>query len=101
MTRGARAALLLLCLWPFAGEAARSAIGDGKRAHLTDEHRQFLEDVHWIITKEEESAFLELEKDYQRDAFIRPFLGVERDPPSGKTSAQRAERDATKGGFMK
>ncbi len=56
-----------------AAEAAESAKKDSRRQHLTDEHDDWLEDVHWIITKEEREVFLTLEKDYQRDAFIDKF----------------------------
>src|SRR5690606_38274046 len=41
--------------------------------------RRWLTEVEPIITEEERDAFLLLEKDYQRDAFIRRFWEV-RDP---------------------
>ena len=46
---------------------------------LPEEHRAWLEEVDAIITKEERAAFLKLEKDYQRDAFIERFWQA-RDP---------------------
>ena len=41
--------------------------------------RQFLEDADLLITKEERKAFLAIDKDYQRDAFVRAFWAA-RDP---------------------
>lgn len=46
---------------------------------LAPQFRQFLEDVDLLITKQEKKAFLALEKDYQREAFIRAFWKA-RDP---------------------
>ncbi len=40
---------------------------------LPAEYRAWLEEVDSIVTKEERAAFLKLEKDYQRDAFIERF----------------------------
>ena len=42
-------------------------------AQLPEQHRQWLLEVHWLISAEERQAFLQLEKDYQRDAFIERF----------------------------
>ncbi len=42
-------------------------------------YRQWLHEVHWLISDEERQAFLEIEKDYQRDAFIERFWRI-RDP---------------------
>lgn len=61
----------IFCLLP-AAAAARS--GD-----LPEPYRQWLEEVELLITKAEREAFLKLEKDYQRDAFIERFWQV-RDP---------------------
>src|SRR5262245_356736 len=46
---------------------------------LAEEYRAWLDEVDAIITKEERAAFLGLEKDYQRDAFIERFWQA-RDP---------------------
>ncbi len=46
---------------------------------LPEPYRQWLEVVEPLITKAEREAFLALEKDYQRDAFIERFWQV-RDP---------------------
>ncbi len=77
LASGLALVVALVLLPPAAGAPARP--GDGKLAHLTAEQREWLEDVELIITKEERSAFLELGKDYQREAFIRRFW-ESRDP---------------------
>lgn len=46
---------------------------------LPEEHRRWLEEVDVLITEGEREAFVRLEKDYQRDAFIERFWQV-RDP---------------------
>ncbi|MEM1204957.1 MAG: VWA domain-containing protein [Acidobacteriota bacterium] len=46
---------------------------------LPEHHRQWLEDVDLIISKDERRLFLTLDKDYQRDAFIEEFWKA-RDP---------------------
>ncbi len=46
---------------------------------LPEQYKTWLSDVHFIISKDEKELFLELEKDYQRDAFIERFWKV-RDP---------------------
>ena len=46
---------------------------------LPADYRAWLEEVDSIVTKEELAAFLKLEKDYQRDAFIDRSW-QERDP---------------------
>ncbi len=48
-------------------------------AELPEAYRQWLDEVEPLITKEERAAFLKLERDYQRDAFIERFWQV-RDP---------------------
>ncbi|MEM7352451.1 MAG: GWxTD domain-containing protein, partial [Acidobacteriota bacterium] len=48
-------------------------------ALLPEKYQSWLEDVFYIISKDERALFLELEKDYQRDAFIERFWKV-RDP---------------------
>src|SRR5436190_5483022 len=48
-------------------------------AALPENYRQWLEEVEILITPQEKTAFLKLEKDYQRDAFIDRFWEV-RDP---------------------
>jgi len=62
--------------------AAPPAAADYDRAErqrietLPAEYRAWLEEVELIITEEELAAFFELEKDYQRDAFIERFWRV-------------------------
>jgi VWFA-related protein len=46
---------------------------------LAEPYRQFLKSVELLMTDEEREAFLALEADYQRDAFIQRFWRV-RDP---------------------
>ncbi len=46
---------------------------------LPPQYRQWLELVDLLLSKEERRSFLELEQDYQRDAFIESFWRV-RDP---------------------
>lgn len=48
-------------------------------ANLPAQYRLWLQSVDLLITKEEKKAFLELKKDYQRDAFIERFWSF-RDP---------------------
>lgn len=49
---------------------------------LPEKYRQWLEEVDAIITDQELQSFLALEKDYQRDAYIKRFWEV-RDPYKG------------------
>ncbi|HEV7671444.1 MAG TPA: VWA domain-containing protein [Thermoanaerobaculia bacterium] len=46
---------------------------------LALQFRQFLEDVELLITRDERKAFMALDKDYQREAFVREFWKA-RDP---------------------
>ncbi len=46
---------------------------------LPEQYRKWLEDVEILITPDEKTAFLALNKDYQRDSFIERFWQV-RDP---------------------
>ena len=46
---------------------------------LSEQYRQWLQSVEFLMTDEERDAFLALEADYQRDAFIQRFWRV-RDP---------------------
>jgi len=60
-------------------------------AKLPEKYRQWLEDVDPIITDEELKSFLALEKDYQRDAFIKRFWEV-RDPLKGTARNEYQDR---------
>ncbi len=54
-------------------------------AALPEKYRQWLDDVEPIISKEEKALFLELEKDYQRDAYIERFWKArDRYPDTGR-----------------
>ncbi len=48
-------------------------------AALSEEYRAWFEEVSILLSDEEKAGFLTLEKDYQRDAFIKRFWAV-RDP---------------------
>jgi len=48
-------------------------------AKLPETYQRWLEDVELLITPEELDAFLDIEQDYQRDAFIERFWEI-RDP---------------------
>lgn len=73
------AAALLAALATLTLLAAPPAARGGAEKELPEAYRQWLAEVAPIITKEERAAFLKLEKDYQRDAFIDRFWQV-RDP---------------------
>ena len=82
MTRppAAWSALLLAALLLAPGiPAMRAAAADRDVAGLAQTYRQWLEDVRVLLSKKERRAFLALEKDYQRDAFIERFWRA-RDP---------------------
>lgn len=76
-------AVLALLGGPGAAVGADSKLGRAERKALEErlppEFRRWLTEVDPIITDEERDAFLALDKDYQRDAFIRRFWEV-RDP---------------------
>jgi VWFA-related protein len=72
-------AVLALAFAASAVTAARRAEAPDPTAHLPVAHREWLEEVSSLISKKEREAFLALEKDYQRDAFIERFW-QERDP---------------------
>lgn len=45
-------------------------------ASLPEKYKKWLEEVDGLITQEEKALFLALEKDYQRDSFIKQFWEV-------------------------
>lgn len=49
---------------------------EARIAELAPEYREWLESVEVLISEDEVDAFLELEQDYQRDAFIDRFWRV-------------------------
>ncbi len=75
------AVLILLLAAPAALEAKKKPKPEDA---LPEQYRAWLEDVHFIISEDERALFLELAKDYQRDAFIERFWKV-RDPYPGTT----------------
>ncbi len=70
------ALLTLLLVAPAALEAKKKPKPE---TLLPENYQAWLEDVQFIISKEERELFLKLEKDYQRDAFIERFWKA-RDP---------------------
>jgi len=89
--RGYRRRLLALLLLPLPIAAATSPTSSSfldrkvsaeekaAVAKLPETYRTWLEEVDVLITEDERAAFLALQKDYQRDAFIKHFWEV-RDP---------------------
>ncbi len=69
---------------------AASAAGDAGAA-LSPEHRQWLEEVEPLLSREERRAFLALEKGYQRQAFIAAFWAA-RDPRPDTPANEFQER---------
>lgn len=60
-------------------------------AQLPSKYQEWLDEVRLLITKEETATFVELEKDYQRDAFIDRFWRL-RDPFSDTGRNEFRER---------
>jgi VWFA-related protein len=58
---------------------------------LPEKYRQWVEEVDPIITDQELQSFLALEKDYQRDAYIKRFWEV-RDPYKGTARNEYQDR---------
>ena len=88
------AALLLLLAAPALLEAKKKKKGPKPEDLLPEQYQAWLEDVQFIISEDERALFLELAKDYQRDAFIERFWKV-RDPYPGTTRNEfRDEYDA-------
>ncbi|MEO8274785.1 MAG: VWA domain-containing protein [Thermoanaerobaculia bacterium] len=81
--RPALVAGFLLALLALPGTSSRLRAIDAKEKQqieqLAEEYQTWLEEVDSILTKEERAAFLKLDKDYQRDAFIERFWQA-RDP---------------------
>ncbi len=58
-------------------------------AELPAEYREWLETVEYLITRAELDSFLELQEDYQRDAFIKRFWQVrDRYKDTGRNETQ-------------
>ncbi len=66
--------LLLLTASPATGTSRRERKEEAaKIAKLAPKYQEWLAEVEVLITAEERTAFLALEEDYQRDAFIEKF----------------------------
>ncbi|HEV8239533.1 MAG TPA: VWA domain-containing protein [Thermoanaerobaculia bacterium] len=72
----------LLLLLPLLAASAQPAAAASRKerkeqaekiAHLAQKYQQWLQSVELLITDEEKKSFLDLEEDYQRDAFIDKF----------------------------
>src|SRR5215210_1969022 len=61
---------------------------------LPEKYRAWIDEVDVLLTEEERTTFLALEKDYQRDAFIKRFWEV-RDPLPRTARNEMKERWAT------
>jgi Ca-activated chloride channel family protein len=74
--------LIALALVPLLATSAEAASRKERKeaiAALPSAYQNWLDEIKLLITKEEIDAFLLLEKDYQRDAFIEDFWRL-RDP---------------------
>ncbi|MEM9293496.1 MAG: VWA domain-containing protein [Acidobacteriota bacterium] len=89
------AAALMLTLWsPSPAEADLPGFSKDQKermAELEKEYQQWLTYVQVLITEEEFYAFVNLKKDYQRDAFIARFW-KERDPYPDTTRNELKDR---------
>jgi Ca-activated chloride channel family protein len=77
--RASRPAILLvlaLLLLLLGGDTTEAARRDKRIDALPERYQQFLASVALLITKEEMEAFLSIEQDYQRDAFIERFWRI-------------------------
>lgn len=72
-------AALLLCLGMGANSDSSLSAQGPDSGELAPRHQRFLEDTPTLITPEERAAFESLQRDHQRDLFIRRFWEV-RDP---------------------
>jgi VWFA-related protein len=79
--------LLALALAAAPAHAAKTKIPDD----LAPQYKQWLKAVELLISDEERNAFLALEADYQRDAFIERFWRV-RDPDPSTARNELRER---------
>jgi Ca-activated chloride channel family protein len=87
MRRGLVVLAVLSVLLPLAarGEDYKPSRREIERQHreaiakLPEQHQRWLAEVHPVLTPEEKAAFLSLDKDYQRDAFIKKWWEA-RDP---------------------
>ncbi len=83
--------LATLALAPLAAPVDAAKKTKEQLANLPAKYRLWLHSVDLLITKEEKRAFLELGKDYQRDAFIERFWTF-RDPYPQTTRNEFKER---------
>jgi VWFA-related protein len=89
--------LLLLCLSGTSASPAEDAQGGGgkkKAEQLAVKYQQWLDDVELLITTAERAAFLDLEKDYQRDGFIYRFWEARNPYPGSSRNEFRQKWEA-------
>jgi Ca-activated chloride channel homolog len=101
MARTAASLLLLLVAAPWLAPAPAEASRQSQRSQRAQEaaliealpakYQRWLEDVALLITDEERRTFLDLEQDYQREAFIEHFWRV-RDPFPGTARNELRDR---------
>jgi len=81
--------LLLVAAAPALAVSEYSKQDKAQIAALPKQYQDWLETVELLITKPELAAFLALEKDYQRDAFIKSFWRVrDRFKDTGRNETQ-------------
>src|SRR5260221_11366545 len=74
-------------------EKQRKANAKALKIELSKTYRKWLdEDVRWIITDEDKSAFMQLANDEKRDQFIQAFW-QRRDPTPDSEEKQFKERN--------
>ncbi len=82
------------CYWllgPFLVLLATTSTSAVDGAELPARHQQWLDEVRPLLSRDERQAFLALDKDYQRDAFIAAFW-VARDPRPATPENEFKER---------
>jgi len=67
-----------------------SGLADQKKDVLSERHKQWLEEVSYIITNVEKEVFLKLESGREKDLFIETFW-KQRDPTKGTLTNERKD----------
>jgi Ca-activated chloride channel family protein len=93
--------LISLCaIFPAAAQAAEKLTRAERKAEqealkkLPDKYKQWLKVVDLLISQQELKTFSELEKDYQRDAFIRQFWDARNPYKSGGRNSFQEQWEA-------
>jgi len=91
---------LLACLAAGLGVAAGTPVAaraddvKARIAHLDPKYREWLAEVDLLLAKDERKQFLALDKDYQRDGFIRRFWEARNPYPGSSHNAFQAQWEA-------